>query len=103
MSKLIDEEDFDSSKMFKYSDDELKKEKEASVAKWKEMIDSNTAPGLVDEAGMSNKPSMYHKGKLDSGAVANLTDEGIEKAIPRYQKNKFIQATKNYKLVPKKR
>lgn len=75
----ISEERFDLSSMIRLEDDnDLKKNK--FKENMKEILSSKTAPGL---ANSNQTPSTTYNNKLDSGAVENLLDVGLEGAKKR--------------------
>lgn len=101
ISKLIKEEEFNENTMVKFTKDELSSNKAIGISNLNDILKSNKAPGIVSNRRDSSKSSIWHNNKIDSGAVSETIDEGIENAKPRFEKNKYIQAVKNYRLKPK--
>lgn len=100
--RYISESSFDSSTMKRIEDDneEVKLKAESNL---KEMLSKRKAPGIV--MGGSKRPSLYHNHKLDSGAVGDLLDVGLDGAKKRavnrnkkmghsFRKNKILKRRK---------
>lgn len=83
-TKMIKWEEFDPTKMEITEDEESLAQCEVNL---KSMIASHSCPGIVTKTDPS-RGSMFHKGKLDEGAMGDLLDRGLEGASKRAKERK---------------
>ena len=83
--RYIKWEEFDPTKMTVI--EETQEEITQSEINLKDMIRSGRPPGLLTKTD-PNQGSMFHKGKLDEGAMGDLIDRGLEGAEKRAQERK---------------
>ena len=89
--KCIDERDFDPDKYEHLTQEEEKNEKIRCEINLKDIIESKRAPGLTLEKTDRDMGKLTHNGKLDSGAVGDLLDKGLEGAKKRSsERNKQV-------------
>ena len=83
--RLMTWEEFDPTKMIII--EETQEEIEQYEINLKEMLKSHRAPGILTKTN-PNQGSMFHKGKLDEGAMGDLIDRGLEGAKTRAEERK---------------
>ena len=83
--RYITWEEFDPSKMTVI--EETQEEITQSEINLKDMLRSGRAPGILTKTD-PNRGSMFHKGKLDEGAMGDLLDRGLEGAETRAKERK---------------
>lgn len=76
---MVKWDDFDPTKMTITENDESFAQYEVN---FKSMVTSRSCPGIVTKTD-PNRGSMFHKGKLDEGAMGDLLDRGLEGATER--------------------
>lgn len=85
-------------------DDDTEEQKIKASSNLKEMLKCQKAPGILGSRSSSTK-SMYHNHKLDSGAVGDFLDAGLDGAKKRaesrnkkmgfsFKKNKILKRRK---------
>lgn len=90
--KYISEDDFDENTMIRFSDDELSHQKKVGEISMNEILTQGKAPGLISTRGITGtKGSTDFNGKLDSGAMEDLLDRGLEVAKPRINERKKLK------------
>lgn len=83
--RYIKWEEFDPTKMTII--EETQEEITQSEINLKDMLRRGRAPGMFTKTD-SNQGSMFHKGKLDEGAMEDLLDRGLEGATQRAEERK---------------
>ena len=104
---LIKEKDYDESKHIMPTEEEKEQEKLIHSFNIKQICESQSAPGMFMKTDNS-RGSVTHNGKLDSGAVEDLIDRGLEgvkkRALERKKKyGAGFKKIKNRRIVPKRK
>lgn len=90
--KYISEDNFDENTMIRFSDDELSHQQKVGEISMNEILKQGKAPGLISTRGITGtKGSTDFNGKLDSGAMEDLLDRGLEAAKPRINERKKLK------------